>query len=275
VPSLPGFGFSGPTRERGWGVRRTAQAMAELMHRLGYDRYLVQGGDWGSIIAPEIARTAGEQVVGIHLNAAVSASVVDWTSDDPTAGLTDGEIARLQAFESEWEERSGYAVVQSTRPHTLAYALTDSPLGLLAWNLEWFVDYDPARSVETPVDRDAILTDVTIYWLTRTAASAARIYREGSDAFYGGERTPHPAAVAVFPGDATIRSLAERSLSIVRWTEYDRGGHFASLRAPDLLVADVRAFCHELRVAGLGLGPSSGWPRCRRERAVIRLHQER
>jgi pimeloyl-ACP methyl ester carboxylesterase len=250
VPSLPGFGFSGPTRERGWGVRRNARAMVELMRRLGYDRFIVQGGDWGSIIASEAARIAPEAVIGIHLNAAVSLSVVDWTSDDPTAGLTDEEVARLQAFESEWEERSGYAVVQSTRPHTLAYALTDSPLGLLAWNLEWFVDYDPARAEQTPIDRDDILTEVTIYWVTRTAASAARIYREGSDGFYGGDRTDHPAAVAVFPGDAPIRSLAEQQLSVVRWTEYDRGGHFASLQAPDLLVADLRAFSEDLRAAG-------------------------
>jgi hypothetical protein len=191
----------------------------------------------------------------LHLNAAVGASVVDWTSQDPTAGLTDEDVARLQAAESEWEERSGYAVVQSTRPHTLAYAPTDSPLGLLAWNLEWFVDYDPARSEQAPVDRDAILTDVTIYWVTCTAASAARIYREGGDAFHGGERTPHPVAVAVFPGDGAVRALAERSLSVVRWTEYDRGGHFASLQAPDLLVADIRGFCEDhLRVADIGRG---------------------
>jgi pimeloyl-ACP methyl ester carboxylesterase len=119
-------------------------------------------------------------------------------------------------------------------------------LGLLAWNLEWFVDYDPARTEQVAIDPDAILTDVTICWHTNTAGSSARLYKEADDAFARGARSGVPTAVAVFPGDATIRSLAERSHSIVRWTEYDRGGHFASLQAPDLLIDDIRAFADEL-----------------------------
>jgi pimeloyl-ACP methyl ester carboxylesterase len=245
APSLPGFGFSGPTRERGWGVRRIARAWAELMRRLGYERYVVQGGDFGSLISPEVARVAPEHVLGVHVNALVTA--VDWTAPDPTAGLGPDDVARVQAGAAKWAERSGYATIQSTRPQTLAYALTDSPLGLLAWNLEWFVDYDPARAVQASVDPDAILTDVSIFWFTRTSGSAARLYKEAGDAFYGGERVEVPTAVAVFPGDGALRALAERSLHVVRWTEYERGGHFASLQAPDLLVADIREF-----VKGLG-----------------------
>jgi pimeloyl-ACP methyl ester carboxylesterase len=245
VPSLPGFGFSGPTRERGWDIRRIGRAWAELMRRLGYDRYVVQGGDFGSLISPEVARAAPENVLGVHVNALVTA--VDWSAPDPTAGLAPDDVARVHAGAAEWAERSGYATIQSTRPQTLSYALTDSPLGLLAWNLEWFVDYDPARTVQTPVDPDAFLTDVSIFWFTRTSGSAARLYKETGDAFYGGERIETPTAVAVFPGDGPLRALAERSLHVVRWTEYDRGGHFASLQAPDLLVADVRAFVRELR----------------------------
>ncbi|NLE78480.1 MAG: hypothetical protein GX610_02690 [Rhodococcus sp.] len=196
------------------------------------------------MIAPEMARVATEHVVGVHVNALVAP--IDWTSEDAMAGLTDDEMARVQGDAAAWEERSGYAVVQSTRPQTLAYALTDSPLGLLAWQLEWFVDYDPTRTEQTPVDRDAILTDITITWLTRTAGSAARIYKEGGDAFYGGSRVETPTAVASFPGDSAMRTVAERSLNVVRWTEFDRGGHFASLQAPDLLVDDIRAFCAAL-----------------------------
>jgi len=244
VPSLPGFAFSGPTRERGWDVRRIARAWAELMHRLGYERYVVQGGDFGALISPEVARAVPERVIGVHVNALVTA--VDWTAPDPTAGLGADDVARLRAGAARWAERSGYATIQSTRPQTLAYALTDSPLGLLAWNLEWFVDYDPARGVQAPVDPDAYLTDVSIFWFTRTSGSAARLYKEAGDAFYGGTRVEVPTAVAVFPGDGALRPLAERSLHVVRWTEYDRGGHFASLQAPDLLVADVRAFVRDL-----------------------------
>ncbi len=157
VPSVPGFAFSGPTRERGWGTTaRVARAWAELMERLGYDRYVVQGGDFGSLVAPEVARVDPERVIGVHVNALVSAATLDWTSEDPTAGLPEEAIAQAYAANASWEERSGYATIQATRPQTLAYALTDSPLGLLAWNLEWFVDYDPARTVQVPVDRDAI-----------------------------------------------------------------------------------------------------------------------
>ncbi|MEV0611928.1 epoxide hydrolase family protein [Nonomuraea sp. NPDC050404] len=244
IPALPGFGLSGPTRERGWGITRIAGAWAELMSRFGYGRYLVQGGDFGGLIAPEMARIAPGNVIGVHVNALVTAA--DWSSGDPAAGLGEQAAEQLRAADEEWQERSGYATIQSTRPQTLAYALTDSPLGLLAWNLEWFVDYDPARTQQTAIDRDAILTNVTIYWLTRTAGSSARLYKEAGDAFYGGERSGVPTAVAVFPGDGTIRALAEKSHDIVRWTTYDRGGHFASLQAPDLLLDDIRAFRRQL-----------------------------
>lgn len=247
APSLPGFGFSGPTRERGWGVARIASAFAELMRRLGYDRYLAQGGDWGGLIAPELGRVDPEHVLGVHINALISLATIDWQAENPLAGLTEEEVAKVQAGSANWQQRAGYATIQSTRPQTIAYALNDSPLGLLAWNLEWFVDYDPTRNVQAPVDRDAILTDITICWLTDTAGSSGRLYKEGGDALSGGKPSGRPTAVAVFPGDTAIRTLAERSNHVVRWTEHDRGGHFASLQAPDLLVDDIRAFSRQLR----------------------------
>ncbi|MBM7788732.1 hypothetical protein [Tenggerimyces flavus] len=145
--------------------------------------------------------------------------------------------------------RAGYAAEMGTRPQTIAYALNDSPVGQLAWNLEWFVDYDPTTTKQTPIDTDAILTNVTIFWLTQTAGSAARIYLEAGEAW--GERpdpSPVPTGVANFQGDGPIRALVERSNNVTHWTEYDRGGHFASLQAPDLLVDDVRTFFRGLRV---------------------------
>lgn len=248
APSVPGFAFSGPTRERGWGLRRIAHAFGELMRRLGYDRYLAHGGDFGSMLAPELSRIAPENVLGVHVNGPLAAApaTLDWTCEDPMAGLTPDEVGAVYAAAGRWAQRSGYATIQSTRPQTLAYALNDSPLGQLAWNLEWFVDYDPAAAVQSPVDRDAILTNVTVFWLTGTAGSAARLYKELGDAFAKpGAPSGVPTAVAVFPGDSAMRTLAERSLTVVRWTEYHRGGHFASLQAPDLLVDDIRGFVRE------------------------------
>lgn len=246
APSLPGFAFSGPTTETGWDVTRTARAFARIMHDLGYDDYVAQGGDFGSLIAPEVGRVDTGHVRGVHVNALVTLGAVDWQSADPLAGLTEAEHAVVHRAGASWQERSGYAAIQSTRPQTLAYSLTDSPLGLLAWNLEWFVDYDPTSSDQTPIDLDAVLADVTIYWATRTSGSAARLYKESGSAFAGGPVSGVPTAVAVFPGDAAIRTLAERSHRVVRWTEYERGGHFASLQAPDLLIADLRAFVADL-----------------------------
>jgi pimeloyl-ACP methyl ester carboxylesterase len=246
IPSLPGFGFSGPTTEPGWDVTRIAKAFAELMRRLGYDRYVVQGGDFGSLIAPEVARVDAAHVQGVHVNALVTLGSIDWTNADPLAGLTDEEKVTVYGAAASWKERSGYAAIQSTRPQTLAYALNDSPVGLLAWDLEWFVDYDPLATAQTPVDPRAVLTDVTICWLTGTAGSSARLYKEAAYAFAEQPSSGVATAVAVFPGDAAIRTLAERSNRVVRWTTYDRGGHFASLQAPDLLVADIRAFVEQL-----------------------------
>ena len=145
---------------------------------------------------------------------------------------------------------SGYAIIQSTRPQTIAYALTDSPVGQLAWIVEKFKEWtDPGAALpEDAVDRDLILTDVSVYWLTATAGSAARIYYE--DARTWGQprpRSPVPTAVAVFPGDTTIRTLAERDHNVLHWAEFSRGGHFAAMEAPDLLAGDVREFFRQFR----------------------------
>jgi pimeloyl-ACP methyl ester carboxylesterase len=247
APSIPGFAFSGPTIETGWGIKRTARAWLELMTRLGYERFGAQGGDFGSIVSPELGRIAPDRLIGIHLNAIANASTPTGPSDLERLSAADRELAQQQEYE--WMARSGYAMEMGTRPQTIAYALNDSPAGQLAWKLEWFVDYDPTTTKQTPIDRDAILTNVTIFWLTQTAGSAARIYLEGGEGW--GERpdpSPVPTGVANFQGDKPIRALVELSNTVTHWTEYDRGGHFASLQAPDLLVDDVRAFFRGLRV---------------------------
>lgn len=250
APSLPGFGFSGPTLELGWDLDRHARTLLELMTRLGHERFVVQGGDWGSIIGPHVARLAPERVSLVHVNALANAVIVDWSAGDPLAGLTEDEVAEVNAAGAMWAERCGYATIMGTRPQTLAYALADSPVGLLAWHLEWFVDYDPTTTPQTPVDPLAILTDVTITWLTGTAGSSGRIYREAHGAFAVHEPSGVPTAVACFTGDHAIRGVAERAHRVVRWRRYDTGGHFASLQAPDLLVADLLAACEEQGVLG-------------------------
>ncbi|WP_433800600.1 epoxide hydrolase family protein [Actinomycetospora sp. CA-084318] len=246
APSLPGSGFSGPTLEVGWDLDRYARTLLELMTRAGYDRFVVQGGDWGALIGSHVARLAPERVALVHVNAL--ATPVDWTSGDPTAGLSGSDAAAVHALGALWEERSGYATIMGTRPQTLAYALADSPVGLLAWHLEWFVDYDPTTTTQTPVDPMAVLADVTTAWLTGTAGSSGRIYRECHGAFTAHDPSGVPTAVACFTGDHTVRGLAERAHRIVRWRRYDTGGHFASLQAPEVLVADLVAAVTEAGV---------------------------
>jgi pimeloyl-ACP methyl ester carboxylesterase len=240
VPSIPGFGFSGPTGEVGWGIRRIARAWAELMLRLGYERYGAQGGDAGSLISPELGRLDPERVVGVHVNALVPTST---PSEDELEGLTEAEQARLAGL-ARWEELSGYAVMQGTRPQTLAYALADSPVGQLGWYADWFAAHGEKVGV---LDRDAILTNVMLYWLTGTAGSAARLYKEMADVWEPAERSPVPMGVAVFPGDPSVRRFVEQEYDVVHWSEFDRGGHFAAMEAPEILVEDIRAFFRGLR----------------------------
>jgi len=268
LPSIPGFGFSGPTRETGWEYRRVAGAFAELMRRLGYPRYGAQGGDWGSAISRELGRVHPERVIGVHLNLIPGAAAASEPTEQELAGLDPAERERTRAS---WErtrawtrDRQGYADLQSTRPQTLAYALTDSPVGQLAWIAEKFKEWTDSRErPEDAVDRDHLLTNVMLYWLTGTAGSSARLYYERAHADYWGaptEPSQAPTALASFPEEnfIVLRHLAERTNNIVRWTEYDRGGHFAAMEEPDLLVDDVRSFFRQLRGAESALRTGRG-----------------
>ncbi|WP_439385556.1 epoxide hydrolase family protein [Amycolatopsis lexingtonensis] len=246
VPSIPGYGFSGPTPTPDWGPDRVARAFATLMTSLGYERFGAHGGDWGAIISRELAVQFPSRVLGIHVT--MLASAVVRTSAD-LDGLSDPALGKRslekgQAFSA---SGTGYAMIQATKPQTLAYGLHDSPAGQLAWIAEKFRSF--SNTTEDLIDRDDLLADVSIYWFTETANSSARLYA----ALTGGwgappPPNPVPTAVAVFPDDIglPIRELAERTDKIVRWTEFPRGGHFAGLEEPDALIGDVREFFSSL-----------------------------
>ncbi|WP_428933896.1 epoxide hydrolase family protein [Streptomyces sp. ACT015] len=258
VPSLPGFGFSGPPADTGWEAGRISDAWADLMGRLGYPRFGAQGGDWGAAVSRELGRAHPDRVIGVHLNLLPGSQQTAEPTEDDLAGLGPGERERTLASWRRWRawsaEGTGYAVQQSTRPQTLAYALTDSPVGQLAWIVEKFQAWtDSDELPEEAVDRDLMLTGVMLYWLTGTAGSAARVYYERAHATGRAARPAEPStaptALAVFPREVQtpLRHRAERTENLVRWTEFDRGGHFAAMEEPDLLIGDVRAFFRQLR----------------------------
>jgi microsomal epoxide hydrolase len=228
-------------------VRRIATAWAELMGRLGYQRYGAQGGDWGSGVSRELGLIEPDHVVGVHVNMLVTFPPDDL---DATEHLSDDEKARLQLGPRYQSELSGYNRIQATRPQTLAYGLNDSPVGQLAWIVEKFKEWtDSSEAPEDAVDRDQMLTNVMLYWLTGTAGSSARLYKESAMTWRRPEPSPTPIGVAVFPRDLTlpIRRFAEPTHKVVHWSEFDRGGHFAAMEVPELLIADVRTFFRQFR----------------------------
>lgn len=249
VPSLPGFGFSGPTREAGWNNVRIGKAFIELMDRLGYQRFGVQGGDAGAIIGPEIGRLTPERVIGVHLNAATMGFIpFGPVSPEEIATFTDSEKVRLQRVQRFMAEHFGFNVMQSSRPQSLAYGISDSPAGLLAWISELFTSFGD-RVDAVPMDK--FLTNFMIYWFTGTAASSIRLYYENAhdpEAWSPKANSGVPTGVAVFGFDEVpIRRYGESSNTIVRWNEFDVGGHYAVLEVPDVWVGDVRGFFGDIR----------------------------
>ncbi len=250
IPSLPGFGFSGPVTEAGWDTARIARAWAELMRRVGYTRYGVQGGDIGAGVSPAVARVDSGAVVGVHVNGSLGAPL-HGPGDDEKATLTDLELDRVARVEVFMTEEFGYIAIQSTRPQTLAAGLTDSPVGQLAWIMDKFREWTHPRAAapDTVIDRDRLLTNVMIYWLTATAGSAAYV-GYAQESAWGAVETPSgvPTGAIMFAHDIGIRRYAETGHTITRWTDVeDRGGHFAAMEEPGLLTQDVRAFFRGLR----------------------------
>jgi len=245
APSLPGYGFSGPTRTRGWDVGRVARAFQQLMARLGYARYGAQGGDWGAEVTTRIGALDPEHCAGIHLNMPIGDAPVE-----PVA-LSDLDTAGLAALQQFSREESAYAAEQGTKPQTLGVGLNDSPAGLLAWTVEKFrawsdCDGDP----ETVFTRDQLITNAMLYWVTETAASSARLYWEERhcDAARP-EFVAVPTGVARYPKEILRypRPWVERRYNVTYWADMPRGGHFAAMEQPDLFAEDVRAFFRTVR----------------------------
>jgi pimeloyl-ACP methyl ester carboxylesterase len=243
IPSLPGFAFSGPTQEAGWNNIRMGKALIELMSRLGYDKFAVQGGDAGAIIGPEMGRLAPEKFIGLHLNAATMGFFPMGPVDEADlATFTPAEKKRLEVLQEFMQVKFGFNLLQSNQPQLAAYALSDSPVGLMAWMTQLM---DPEEVGER------FLTNFMIYWLTGTAASSIRMYYENAhdpSAWAPKANSGVPTAVAVFQdGDIAIRKYGEDGNNIVRWTEYPHGGHYAALTVPQNWLNDIREFFRELR----------------------------
>ena len=255
IPSLPGYGWSSPVADAGWHPVRMARAFAELMARLGYGRYAAQGGDWGSVVATELALAEPDKVIGIHLNLVIAGPGPD---DDP-ADFTDAERASLGRMRALGRTEAGYLRLQASKPYTLGHALTDSPAGLASWIVEKFRGWsDCGGDVLSRFDRDDLLTNITVYWATGTAHSSARLYYENAVAAADGSmpqprpRVEVPTGYAYFPAEqlgTPSPRWARRRYNITRFTEMPSGGHFAAMEEPELLVEDVRAFFRPLRDA--------------------------
>jgi pimeloyl-ACP methyl ester carboxylesterase len=244
-PSLPGYGFSDKPTSTGWGVPRIAAAWAELMARLGYDRYGAQGGDWGAAVTTAIGGLDTDHCAGIHLN-----MVMAGPGKDDFASLTEEETAALAAAGEFQEWGTGYSKEQSTRPQTLAYSLVDSPAGQAAWIIEKFWHWtDCDGHPENIFSRDELLDNVMLYWLPAAGGSSGRLYWES---FTRGRYDPVtiPMGGSIFPKELVrpSRRFAERRyLDIRHWSELDRGGHFAAMEQPEVFVDEVRAFFRLVR----------------------------
>jgi len=255
IPSMPGYGFSGRPRDTGWGADRIARAWAVLMDRLGYKRYVSQGGDWGSVVADKMAIQRPPGLLGIHVNmpATVPPDVAKALNngDPPPAGLSEKENAAFASMKKLYTKGGGYAGMMVTRPQTLGYGLSDSPAGLAALFYDKFADWtysggDPERSLT----KDQMLDDITLYWLTHTETSSARLYWENNANNFNAVDISLPAAVTVFPGEIyqAPKSWVERSYhNLIYFNEVDKGGHFASWEQPDLFAAELRAAFRSLR----------------------------
>jgi pimeloyl-ACP methyl ester carboxylesterase len=249
IPSIPGFGFSDRPRTSGYNAAKMAEIEAKLMARLGYARYGAQGGDWGALIAAPLAIADKAHVAGIHLNMCTANQPPGLT--DPLAGLSAADQERMKARQNFQTEETGYSTEQGTKPQTIGAGLNDSPVGLAAWIVEKFRTWcDCDGNPETKFTKDELLTNITLYWVTQTAASSARLYYESRHvgSVLGG-RIEVPTACAQFPKEIiwAPRTWVEARYNLKRWTEFPHGGHFAALEQPEALVGDVRAFFRDIR----------------------------
>ena len=250
VPSLPGFGFSTPLSDAGWELGRTTEAFAELMTRLGYERFGAQGGDIGAGITGRLGASRPERVIGTHVNSDRGSLGLAGEMFPIPDDLTDDDRAVVDAARSAWTAERGYLDLQSHRPLTIGAALTDSPVGQLAWITEKFQTWtNPAAATpDEAVDRDQLLTNISLYWFGRTGATAARFLYEAAHASLDWlAPSSVPAGWAVFNAHPVLRRIMDPEHKVDHWSEFAEGGHFAAMEAGDLWLADVRAFFRSLR----------------------------
>jgi pimeloyl-ACP methyl ester carboxylesterase len=260
IPSMPGYGFSEKPKETGWGVERMGRAWDVLMKRLGYQHYVSQGGDWGAVVADAMGRQAPEGLLGIHVNmpATVPVEIANAlkNGDPAPAGLSDKEKAAYASLNKLYTRGAGYAGMMVTRPQTLGYGLTDSPVALASFFLDKFNDWTySGGNAEKSLTKDEILDDVTLYWLTKTAASGAQLYWENNNNNFNAveQKTKDikvPVAITVFPGEIyqAPKSWAERAYpNLIYFNEVTKGGHFAAWEEPQLFAEELRAAFKSLR----------------------------
>ena len=253
APSIPGFGFSAPVLETGWEMARTARAYAELMDRLGYERYGAQGGDVGAGIVGMLAGLDSGHVTAVHTNSDPLAVIgaLDYLPEGAArfAGISEADRAAVERTKAISQAGSGYLKLQSNRPQTIAYSLTDSPVGQLAWIVENFKEWtdQAAELPEDAVDLDQLLANVSIYWFTGTGASAARFLYETAHSTEWGAPGTAPQGWALFAAQSFARAMMDPDHEIEHWSEFDRGGHFPAMEVPDLLVGDMREFFRSFR----------------------------
>ncbi|MEO5840649.1 MAG: epoxide hydrolase family protein [Acidimicrobiales bacterium] len=245
-PSLPGYGFSDKPARVGWKVERIADAWVELMTRLGYERFGAQGGDWGAAVTTALGRQHSDRLIGLHLNMPIA-------RPDPATmnDLTDEERDALAASKHYQDHDSGYSKQQSTRPQTLGYGLTDSPVAQMAWILEKFWAWTDCNGhPENVLTRDEMLDNVMLYWLPANGASSARLYWESFRSFGNSEPITAPSGMSIFPKEImrTSRRWAANNFTDIRyWNKPAHGGHFAAFEQPELFVDEVRAFFRLVR----------------------------
>jgi microsomal epoxide hydrolase len=250
APSMPGYGFSGPTDRRGVDIKTVAECNAALMRALGYERYGAQGGDWGAIATAQLGLVDADHLAGLHVNMVVAGPP---EGQDAMEGVQPEEMEGLMAMGDFVAKETGYQQIQGTKPQTLAYGLTDSPAGLAGWILEKFRTWsDCGGDVYSRFTRDQLLTNITVYWVTGTINASTRLYYETMQNGRLGpteSRVEVPTGVAVFPCELyrPPRAWAEHRFNITRWTRMESGGHFAAMEEPEVLVDDIRAFFRTVR----------------------------
>ena len=245
-PSMPGYGFSDKPSQKGYDSKKIAEINHELMTALGYKKYLVQGGDWGSTVSKWSAELFPNEVLGLHLNLVIAFPP---EKDDPMEGVTDQEKVLLGRYAKYLELGSGYFEIQRTKPQTLGYSLNDSPVGLAGWIIEKFHSWTDDEKDKLIVSLEDVLSIVSLYWFSESITSSMRLYNENGREGFSKSKVEVPTGCALFKNEIMLppKAWAEEIYNLVHWEHYD-GGHFAALEKPETLEKDIRLFVQKLKI---------------------------